>query len=133
MKRTAENGPLQRTKFFGRTLVLADNKHYTIELISDVRQRTGFDLLVSMSIRKSYRQAFQKISEDQFARRWAGFVTTRIPFELNKKDTGEQYQFVQRFREQSEEYGDQGFLCTSDRDELDLFIGHRISKTMACG
>ena len=86
MKRTAENGPLQRTNFFGRTLVLADNKHYKIELISDVRQRTGFDLLVPMSIRKSYRQAFQKISEDQFTRRWAGFVTTRIPFELNKKD-----------------------------------------------
>jgi hypothetical protein len=106
----------------GQALVLADSEHFTAELIKDIRQRTGFDLLVPMPSRKSYRQAFQEIPEDQFTRRWAGFATAKLPFELKKKDAGECYQFVERFGERSEEFRYKGFLSTSDREEVDALV-----------
>ena len=82
----------------------------------------GFDLLVPMPSRKSYRQAFQEIPEDQFTRRWAGFATAKLPFELKKKDAGECCQFVERFGERSDEFRYKGFLSTSDREEVDALV-----------
>lgn len=106
----------------GQTLILADSEHYTIDLITDVHQRTGFDLLVPLPSRKPYRQAFKEIPDEQFTRRWAGYATAKLPFKLNKKDSGKYYQFAERFGERSEEYEYKGFLCTSDRDELDPLV-----------
>lgn len=102
--------------------MLADSEHFTVELIGDVHQRTGFDLLVPMPSRKSYRKAFQEIPESQFTRRWAGYATAKLPFELKNQDAGNYYQFVERSGERSEEVSYKGFLCTSDREELDALV-----------
>lgn len=112
--------PLQDTT----TLVLADTEHYTIELIDDIHQRTGFDLMVPLPNRKTYRKAFQEIPEDQFTRRWAGYATAKLPFELkqNKQTIGNYYQFVQRSGERSDDFFYKGFVCTRDREELDALV-----------
>ena len=95
------------------TLVLADSEHYAIELISDIHQRTGFDLMVPMPNRKTYKKAFQEISENQFTRRCAGYATAKLPFELkkNKRKIGDYYQFVERSGERSEEFQCKGFFA----------------------
>jgi hypothetical protein len=105
-----------------QTLVVADSEHFSGELISDVHQRTGFDLLVPMPNRKSYRKAFQEIPEDQFTRRWAGFATAKLPIELKRTNPGRYYQFVERFGERSDEFRYKGFLSTNDREEVEALV-----------
>ena len=105
-----------------QTLVVADSEHFSGELISDVHQRTGFDLLVPMPNRRSYRKAFQEIPEDQFTRRWAGFATAKLPIELKRRNPGRYYQFVERFGERSDEFRYKGFLSTNDREEVEALV-----------
>jgi hypothetical protein len=105
-----------------QALVVADGEHFSGELISDVHQRTGFDLLVPMPNRKSYRKVFQEMPEDQFTRRWAGFATAKLPIELKRTNPGQYYQFVERFGERSDEFRYKGFLSTSDRDEVEALV-----------
>ena len=106
----------------GQTLVVADTEHFSCELINDIHQRTGLDLLVPMPNRKSYRKTFEAIPEDQFTRRWAGFATTKRLVELNKRNPETYYQFVERFGERCEDWNYKGFLCTSDREEVDALV-----------
>lgn len=54
------------------TLVLADAEHFTAELIDRVHQTTGFDLLVPMVIRPSFRRRLRLLPPEQFTRHWAG-------------------------------------------------------------
>ena len=103
----------------GQTLVVADSEHFSGELIRDIRRRTGLDLLVPLPNRKTYRKAFEAIPEERFVRRWAGFATAKLPLELKNRHPGEYYQFVERYGERSDDYRYKGFLCTSDRDEVD--------------
>jgi hypothetical protein len=103
----------------GQILVVADSEHFSGELISDIHQRSGLELLVPLPNRKTYRKAFEALPEDQFARRWAGFATAKLPIELKNRHPGEYYQFVERYGECSADYRYKGFLCTSDREEVD--------------
>ena len=64
-----------------QTLVVADAEHFSGELIADIHQRTGFDLLVPIPNQPAHRRRFQTIPHDQFTRRWAGFATTKLPYE----------------------------------------------------
>jgi hypothetical protein len=105
-----------------QTLVVADSEHFSGELISDIHQRTGLDLLVPMPNRKVYRKRFSEIPEEQFARRWAGFATAKLPIELKRSNPGKYYQFVERYGEQQEDWDYKGFLSTSDRDEVDALV-----------
>ena len=100
-----------------QTLVLADSEHFSGELIEDIYQRTGFDLLVPIPNRPSYRKSFREIPEDQFTRRWAGFATAKVPYSMQRG--GNYYQFVERTGERPDEWRYQGFLSTTDRDEVD--------------
>lgn len=102
-----------------QTLVVADSEHFSLEVIADIHQRTGFDLLVPMPNRKPYRKAFQEIPEGQFTRHWAGFATAKPPFELKKDSAGKYYQLVQRCGERSDEFHYKGFLSTSDCDDVE--------------
>ena len=106
----------------GQTLVVADSEHFSGELINDIHQRTGLDLLVPMPNRKVYRKAFEGIPEDQFTRRWAGFATAKLPIELKRTNPAEYYQFVERYGERCEEWRYKGFLSTSDREEVDALV-----------
>jgi hypothetical protein len=100
-----------------QTLVVADSEHFSGELIEDIHQRTGFDLLVPIPNRPVHRKSYQQISEDQFTRRWAGFATAKVPYTM--KRGGSYFQFVERTGERLEDFHYQGFLSTTDRDEVD--------------
>jgi hypothetical protein len=99
------------------TLVLADSEHFSGELIADIHRRTGFDLLVPIPNRPAHRKSFQQIPENRFTRRWAGYATAKVPYVM--KQGGTYYQFVERTGERPEDWRYQGFLSTSDRDEVD--------------
>jgi hypothetical protein len=99
------------------TLVLADSEHFSGELIADIHRRTGFDLLVPIPNRPAHRKSFQQIPEDRFTRRWAGYATAKVPYVM--KQGGTYYQFVERTGERPQDWRYQGFLSTSDRDEVD--------------
>lgn len=103
----------------GQTLVVADAEHFSGELISDIHQRTGLDLLVPIPNRKSYRKTFEAIPEEQFTRRWAGFATAKLPIEIKYRHPGRYYQFVERYGERPDDWCCKGFLSTSDRDEVE--------------
>ena len=47
----------------GQSLVVADTEHFSGELISDIHQRTGLDLLVPLPSRNTYRKKFEAIPE----------------------------------------------------------------------
>ncbi len=103
----------------GQTLIVADSEHFSSELIADIHQRTGFDLLVPIPNQPAQRKRFQAIPQDQFKRRWAGFATTKLPYEIRSRTTGSYWQFVERYGERPDSWKYKGFLCTSDRDEVD--------------
>ena len=101
----------------GQTLVLADSEHFSEELIEDIHQRTGFDLLVPIPNRPAQRKSYRSIRDDQFTRRWAGFATAKVPYVM--KGGGRYFKFVERTGERSDDFHYQGFLSTTDRDEVD--------------
>jgi len=99
-------------------LVMADAEHFSSELIYDIQQRAGFDLLVPFPNQKTYQRRWQAIDENQFVRRWAGYATTKGPFEFRYGKAGEYQQFVQRFGERPDDWRFKAFLSTADRDEV---------------
>ncbi len=101
----------------GQTLVMADSEHFSGELIADVHRRTGFDLLVPIPNRPAHRKSYQQIPEDQFVRRWAGFATAKVPYTM--KRGGTYHQFVERTGERPDDWRYQGFVSTTDRDEVE--------------
>jgi hypothetical protein len=101
------------------TLVLADAEHFTAELIDRVHQTTGFDLLVPMVIRPSFRRRLRLLPPEQFTRHWAGYATTTLPYELTGSTAGPFSLFVQRFGERPTTWHWTAFLCTAPRNELE--------------
>ena len=102
-----------------KPLVLADNEHYTVELLDWVRQQGRFDMLVPMSRNRSVQRALDRVSEEAFVRHWAGYSTAKCLYELKKSRYGAYNQFIQRKGERRGDYDYKAFLCTSDRDELE--------------
>ena len=103
----------------GQTLVLADSEHFSAELIGDIHRRTGLDFVVPLPSRKSYRDAYQALPEEQFTRQWAGYATAKLPFEFKHRRRGTYYQFVERSGESRDDWSYHGFLSTSNREEVD--------------
>jgi hypothetical protein len=101
------------------TLVLADAEHFTGELLSHVHQRTGFALLVPMVLRPSLHRKLRFMDPDKFTPRWAGFATTKLPYDMPRSPTGPFTLFVQRSGERRQDWNFHAFLCTHDRDEVD--------------
>jgi hypothetical protein len=108
-----------------KTLVVADSEHFSRQLLHDVHQRVGFDLLVPLPNSATWRRQFQAIPEEQFSRRWAGFATTKAPYEM-KKDSHSQehwqdkyWRFVERTGERPDDWFFKGFLSTTDCDEVE--------------
>jgi hypothetical protein len=101
----------------GQALMVADSEHFSGELVEDIHQRTGFDLLVPIPNRPAHRKSYRQIPQDQFTRHWAGFATAKVPYTM--KRGGTYYQFVERTGERSDDWRYQGFLSTTDRDEVD--------------
>ena len=100
-------------------LVLADAEHFTQGLLDQVHQNTKFDLLVPMPMQPALRKQLASIPPECFRRRWAGFATTKLPFQLTNAQTNPFFQFVQRLGEQSSDWTFKAFLATADYDEAD--------------
>lgn len=103
-------------------LVLADAEHFSGELIHELHQRTGFDLLVPIPNRQSTRKEYRNIPEEKFVRRWAGYATTKMEGRIKARNPATYYKMVERFGEQPNTMSYRGFLCTSDRDELEALV-----------
>jgi hypothetical protein len=103
----------------GDTLVLADAEHFSAELLDQVHAKTAFDLLVPMPNYRSLQDQLRSIAPEQFTRRWAGYATTRLPYELTHSQTGPYYQFIQRQGERPQDWTFNAFLSTTNRDEVD--------------
>ena len=105
-----------------QALVVADSEHFSAELIGDIHERTGFDLLVPIPSQQSYRKKYAEIEEDKFTRRWAGYATAKLPIHLKRTRSGNYYQFVERFGERADDWAFKGFLCTNDREEVEALV-----------
>jgi hypothetical protein len=101
-----------------RALVVADSEHFAADLLADVVQRPEFDLLAPLPSQPAFRKRYRAIPEEQFRRRWAGFATAKVPYDLKWGRAGSYWQFVERFGERREEWQFRGFVCTRDRDEV---------------
>lgn len=72
-----------------------------------------------MKKKKLLKKQLLNISADSFKQRWAGYATTKIPYEMHKSFGVPYYEFIQRNGEKSDEYEYISFLCTSDRNEIE--------------
>ena len=103
----------------GPTLVVADSEHFSSELLHQVHQQTGFDLLIPLPNRVNYRRRWQSIPAEQFQRHWAGYATAKLPFEMHSGTPGHYIELVQRNAERPEDWFFKGFISTTDRDEVE--------------
>ncbi|MCU0962029.1 MAG: transposase [Pirellulaceae bacterium] len=103
----------------GQTLVVADSEHFSTDIIHDLHRRTGLDFLVPLPHQPTYDATFRALPETCFTRRWAGLATAKLPFTFKRRQEETYYQFVERFGERADEWSYQGFLSTSDREEVD--------------
>lgn len=102
----------------GEVLVLADIEHLSAALFDHVALRTPFDLIAPMKNQRSLQKKLRAIPPEQFTRRWAGFATTKLPYQMTHAEA-KLHQFVQRTGETPRDYRYGAFLSTSDRDEVD--------------
>jgi hypothetical protein len=102
-----------------RTLVLADAEHFSTELLDQVHQRTGFALLVPMAMQPALRRYLHQLDPAQFTPRWAGFATTKLPYQMQSSQAGPFTLFVQRSGERRGDWDFRAFLGTHDWDEVD--------------
>lgn len=103
----------------GQTLVLADSEHFSAELIHHMHRRTGLDFLVPLPAQRTYETTFRALPETAFTPRWAGLATAKLPFTFQRRQEETYYQFVERFGERPDDWSYQGFLSTTDREEVD--------------
>ncbi len=99
-------------------LVMADNEHYTVELLDWVLSHSPYDMLVPMQNNKSVSASIEQVSQD-FKRHWAGYATAKNRYKMTRSDCDPYYQFIQRKGERQDDFDFKAFLCTSDRDELE--------------
>jgi hypothetical protein len=105
-------------------LVLADTEHYSTALVDHVVAQTPFDMLLPMPQGKRAIKELRLIPENDFIPRWAGFATTKRPYQIKKSLTGPQVQFIQRSGERPDAYAFKAFLSTRDDDEVENLTLH---------
>lgn len=103
----------------GKTLVLADLEHLTVDLFQHVQLHTPFDLMVPMKSERWLWKQLRAIPSEQFTRRWAGFATMKRPYKMASYSAGPFVQFAQRSGERPDAYRFGAFLSTTDRDEVE--------------
>jgi hypothetical protein len=108
-----------------KPLVIADNEHYTDELLRSVYADTPFDLLIPMRNTKGLTDSLKSIPQQQFQSQWAGWATTHRPFQFKQHPENTYCQLIQRSGETSENFHYKAFLATRYRDEvLDLAVNY---------
>lgn len=107
-----------------KPLVLADNEHYTQEILRSVSADTPFDLLVPMRNTRALMASLKAIPQESFQPRWAGWATTHRPFRFKQSEVT-YCQLIQRSGENPQDFHCNAFLATSYRDEvIDLSINY---------
>jgi len=99
-------------------LVLADCEHFTVDLLQHVRRAGRFDLLAPIPQQPYFRRRLQAIPPEHFTPRWAGYSTTKIPYDLLGDGSLPLALMVQRFGENADRFAWNGFVCTADRPEV---------------
>jgi len=108
-----------------KPLVLADCEHFTAELLAQVRRLGCFDLLVPMPSQPYFRKRLQAVAPEQFTRRWVGYATAKVPYELPGEDLGQPLRMmVQRTGEPPTPCQLKSFVCTADRQEVEALCDH---------
>lgn len=102
-----------------KALAVADTEHYVAELLEYVKTKTPFDLLVLMPKGRAQQAELEAIDPSALITRWAGFATTKRPYQMKRGRSGSLFQYVQRSGERQEEYDFKGFLSTRDGDEVE--------------
>ena len=100
-------------------LVLADSEHFTAEIVDSCQTETPFDLLVPMDNTRSLLKLMHSIPPEAFTRRWAGFATAKLSYQMKRTQTGPHWLYVQRSGETAQDAQLRGFLCTRDGQEVD--------------
>lgn len=103
----------------GESLVLADLEHQSAELFDHVQLRTPFNLLVPMKNQRSLQKQLRAIPPQQFTRRWAGYATAKLPYQMVRSAAEPIFQFAQRTGEKPDDYRLGAFLSTTDGDEVE--------------
>jgi hypothetical protein len=101
------------------SLVVADLEHQSAELFDHAQLHTPFDLLVPMKNQRPLQKQLHAIPPEQFTRRWAGFATAKLPYQMVRSATEPIFQFAQRTGETPDDYRFGAFLSTTDRDEVE--------------
>lgn len=101
-------------------LVVADTEHLAAQLLDHVHQQTPFDLLVPMAQQKHARRRMEAIPPEAFRRCWTGLAMAKIPYTPVHSQAGPYWMMVQRLGERPEDWTFNSFLCTGDRQEVDL-------------
>jgi hypothetical protein len=99
-----------------KVLVLADNEHYTKELMDWISTESPFDMLVPMQNKILLEKQLKNIPVRAFKTHWAGYATTVIEYNMKESSCGPYYEFIQRSGERPQDYDYNSFLCTSNRD-----------------
>lgn len=107
----------------GQILVVADAEHFSSELLRDVRDRSGFEILVPLPNQPAHRKRWESLDAAKFRRRWAGYATAKVPYEMRYGTSGHYFEFVERTGERPEDWRFKGFVATSDRDEVERLTG----------
>jgi len=103
-----------------KPLIVADSEHISSELFHAVSRNTIFDLLAPTRNHSAFRKQCKAMDDTLFTRRWAGYATTKLPFTfIESPDDDTYWQFIQRGGERPDQWFFKGFLCTSDRDEVE--------------
>lgn len=111
-----------------KSLVVADGEHFTVEIITDIYNRSHFDLLVQLPNQPDLEKKLKKIPQAQFVPRWAGFATYKGPYHFRNDIQIPLYLIVQRCGETPDQYQFKAFLSTSNREEVDDLTIHFPSR-----
>jgi hypothetical protein len=98
-------------------LILADCEHFTVNLLNNIGQIPGLDLLIPTSQQPYRIKQIQQIPENHYQRHWAGYATACIPYQPHRSKVP-LYLFVQRNGEDPEEYSYNSFVATNDSERV---------------
>jgi hypothetical protein len=101
-----------------KILILADNEHYTTQLMDWIYSKSPFDMIVPMKNNKLLQKQIKEISPQAFKMHWAGYATAKILYHIKGSCYGPYHEFIQRNGELQQDYDYTSFLCTGNRDEM---------------
>ena len=99
-----------------KTLILADKEHFTQNLISNIKHKDQFELLVPALATKKIQKIERSLS---YKYQWAGYAISETTFKFNGSEK-ENRLIVQREGEIESQYKYKSFLTLSDKPAITL-------------